>query len=430
MNMSVQPFKKGPDYIDPMWMSAASGKECRSLDFHMMGDENILRSFQSVGRNSDISIIEGNQGLFDGMDIDGYDCTAGLAQLLDSPVVLVINTLGMNRSVAPLLQGYNGFDKEIKIAGVILNMVSNPRHEKKLVDAIDKFVGMEILGVVPKAPQEVKVNERHLGLIPLKEDPELFIKKVIAIGELIKKSVNIDRLVEISKEASELPILEPCPTASGSSDIKIGIAMDRAFTFYYPENLEALVAAGAELIPFSPIDDTSLPNVDGLYIGGGFPEVFIEKLDNNVQIRSEIKSAIENGMPTYAECGGLVYLTNSLAWKNRFGKMVGVLDCGVEIAEKPVGLGYMNLESTGNCKWFSPNEPVKCHEFHHSRIVDLKQDYPFAWKITRGTGITGTRDGFIYKNLMASFAHLHSCGAPSWAENFTDLIRTTKLSSK
>jgi len=418
-----QPFKKGPDYIDPMWMSAAAGRDCRNLDFHMMGDENILRSFQSAATGADIAIIEGNLGLFDGMDLEGHDSTAGLAHLLDSPLVLVVDTWGMNRGVAALLLGYREFDVELNIGGVILNRVSSPRHERKLVAAIERYVGLEIVGIVPKAPEKIHVIERHLGLIPVKEDPAL-LEKVGAIGELVEASVDLDRIRQIAATAGGLPAVEPCPVAvSDTRDIRIGVAMDRAFTFYYPENIEALENAGAELVPFSPLADPELPKVNGLYIGGGFPEIFIGELEANENLRARIREEIEHGLPVYAECGGMMYLARSIRWNQVSGRMVGALACDVEMTKKPMGLGYMTLEATGECEWFRPKEPVRCHEFHHSRVVGLDGSSRFAYRALRGAGMSGGMDGVVYKNTMASYAHLHACGAPTWGRDFCDFIR-------
>jgi cobyrinic acid a,c-diamide synthase len=422
--LSVQPFKKGPDYIDPMWLTSAAGVECRNLDFHMMGDENILRAFQTASKGADIAIIEGNMGLHDGMDIEGSDSTAGLAHFLRAPVILVIDATGMNRSVAAVLLGYRQLDPELDIAGVILNRVSGPRHESKIRSSIERHVGLDVLGVIPKAPDDVGLIERHLGLIPVKEDPSL-ASKIAVIGEMVEKCLDLDVIYSIAKTAGDLPNVKPCPTAKGDSDIKIGVAMDRAFTFYYQENLEALESAGAELIPFSPLEDSRLPDVNGLYIGGGFPEMFLSELESNKQLRNQIKDEIENGLPVYAECGGLMYLAKSISWDGKSGNMVNAFDFSVEMTKKPVALGYATLEASGKSEWFNPKGKVYCHEFHHSHTVGVEDDTGFAWNVIRGTGVQNKMDGAIYKNVLASYAHLHSCGASTWAIDFADFIRKT-----
>lgn len=420
--LSVQPFKKGPDYIDPMWLTSAARRDCRNLDFHMMGDENILRSFGSASAGMDVSIIEGNLGLFDGLDLEGFDSTAGLAKLLETPVILVVDSSRMNRGVAPLLFGYTRFDPELQIAGVVLNKVASARHEKKLRQAIDRYVGVEVLGVIPKSPDDVEVTERHLGLIPIKEDPAL-AEKLGVIGETVENNLDLDRILEIASGAGPLPDVEPCNRGGARPDIRIGVAMDRAFTFYYPENLEALEAEGAKLVPFSPLSDKDLPEVNGLYIGGGFPEVFMKELEANESMRQRIREEIEKGLPVYAECGGMMYLTRSIVWEDKKSRMVGALPCDVRMTKKPMGLGYVTLEATGACKWLKPRGPVNCHEFHHSHIENLEKGARFAWKVTRGVGIRDGYDGIVHKNILASYAHLHYCGAATWAKDFTALIR-------
>lgn len=419
----TQPFKKGPDFIDPMWLSASAGRECRNLDFHMMGMENILRSFQTASKGAHLALAEGNQGLFDGLDLDGSDSTAGLATLLHAPVILVVDASRMNRGVAPLLLGYTRFDPELKIAGVILNKVGSPRHESKLLAAIEKYVGAQVIGVIPKMPDEVEMMERHLGLVPVKEDPAL-PGKIGVIGAVMEKHVNLDMLLEIAATAPALEPVKPCETLpERAPDVKIGVAMDRAFTFYYPENLAALEANGARIVPFSPLSDPALPEVDALYIGGGFPEIFMEQLAANVAMLADVKSKIEAGMPVYGECGGLMYLCRSILWKGKKSAMAGVIPADVEMTRKPVGLGYMTMEPTGACQWFRPEGLVKCHEFHHSRLINIDGDMTYAYKVIRGHGVTGQRDGVVHKNVLASYSHLHHCATPTWARDFVEFAR-------
>jgi cobyrinic acid a,c-diamide synthase len=420
--LAVQPFKKGPDYIDPMWLSSAAGRDCRNLDFFMMGDETILRSYTTFTQGADMAVVEGNLGLFDGLDANGADSSAGLAHLLRIPTLLVVDAWGMNRSVAALVRGFLDFDPDLPIRGIILNQVASARHEAKLVDAIGRHGGAEILGVIPKSPEEMKVLERHMGLIPVRENPALF-SKVDVIAKVIADHVNLDRIAEIAKSALPLPSLPPCPRDAREPDVAIGIARDRAFTFYYPENLEALRAAGARLVPFSPLADKSLPKVNGLYIGGGFPEVFLPELSANKTLRGQIRAELEAGLPAMAECGGMMYLSRSIAFNGAEGEMVGFLPCSVTMEKRPMGLGYMLLEPTGVCPWFDTGGTVKCHEFHHSRLTGLDQDTAFAWRVGRGTGIDGKHDGIVRNNTLASYAHIHACGAPAWAENFVSHVR-------
>ena len=377
--VKIQPFKKGPDYIDPMWLTKASGRKCRNLDFHMMGDENILRSFETASDGADIALIEGNQGLFDGMDLEGADSTAGLAHLLTSPVVFVMDTSRMNRGVAPILLGYSNFDPDLKISGVILNNVASPRHEAKLVKAIERYVGLKIIGAIPKAPDKMGVTERHLGLVPVLENPKL-PEKINDIADIIEQNVDIDTIHEIAGAAPSLPKVKPCERKIGAGDVRIGVAQDRAFTFYYPENIEALEAAGAEIVPFSPLTTKTLPEVSALYLGGGFPEVFMKELSGNEPLRRQIKAEIEKGLPVYAECGGLMYLARSISWEEQKYEMTGALPLDIVMTKRPMGMGYMTLSPTGACDWLSTKGTVNCHEFHHSKAINIGADIKYAWQ--------------------------------------------------
>jgi len=415
----VQAFKKGPDYIDPMWHTAATGRNCRNLDLFMMGEDNILRSFQKAAYDADISIIEGNMGLYDGMEVDGIGSTADMARLLKSPVVLIIDTSNMTRSIAPLILGFQNFETDVNIAGVILNKVSGPRHESKLRATIERYCDIEVVGSIPRFP-EIEILQRHLGLRPAKED-EKATSIIGSISRLIKDHVDLDKIVQIAEKSPILPEVEQVEPVQNQKTVKIGIAQDRAFTFYYPENLEALEAAGAELIPFSPIYDTSLPEVSGLYIGGGFPEVFMEELEANNAIREEIRLATEKGIPVYAECGGLMYLARAITWDGATREMVGAIPGDILMHKKPKGHGYIKLEATGK-SWFDVDHEIRGHEFHYSEVVNL-DCVDYSYKINRGKGVDGRNDGIVYRNILASYAHLHIFGAPEWAEKFVDFVK-------
>lgn len=307
---AVQPFKKGPDFIDPMWLSAAAGRRCRNLDFFMMGGERIAASFPGRAAGADLALVEANHGLHDGLDPAGADSGAALSRLLGLPVVLVVNAQRLGRGVAPLVQGQIAFDPAVNVAGVVLNRVRGTRHEGKLRDAVERYCRVEVLGVLPDLP-ELAIAERHLGLTPLEEAPDL-APIVERIGAAVARHLDLDRIEALARDAPPLASTDGGPqrrdpaAGSGASRVRIGIAMDRAFTFYYPENLEALTAAGADLIPFSPLEDPRLPLVDGLYIGGGFPEVFMDRLEANQTLRKDVRRAIVAGVPTWAECGGLI----------------------------------------------------------------------------------------------------------------------------
>ena len=439
--LEVQPFKKGPDFIDPMWLTAASGRDCRNLDQFMMGDEEILRSASRNGAGAGIAVIEGNMGLFDSIDVEGRGSTSDLARQLEAPVILVVNTRNMTRSIAPLIQGFTGFEPDIRIAGVILNKVSGPRHEDKLRKVLERYTDIEVVGALRRRP-EIEIIQRHLGLQPARE--ALGSAEVVAqIEKIIAAGVDLDRVRAIAAsapplaggEAAPLPLAgkeTTTPPLAGRQtagsphpepSIRLGVAQDRAFTFYYPENLEALRLARAELVPFSPMADEKLPQVDGLYIGGGFPEVFMKELEENSALRAGIRSAVEAGMPVYAECGGLMYLSGKMSWQGKAREMVGALPCDIVMHEKPRGHGYMELEAEGAGGWFEPGLKIRGHEFHYSEVVGLDAEKTgFAYRILRGTGVDKNHDGILYRNVLASYTHLHSLGSPGWAEGFVEFV--------
>lgn len=434
LGRNVQAFKKGPDYIDPMWLSAASGRSCRNLDHYLMGEENLLSVFSRGAEGADLSLIEGNAGLFDSIDVDGKGSTATLARFLDAPVVLVVDCHGMNRGIAPLLMGYRQFDPGLPIAGVILNRVGGPRHEAKLRAALKKYTDVEVLGAIPSVPQVI-IPERHLGLLPAKEESGAS-SIIAAIAEVVSKHVDLDRVFAIA--GSSPPLSSSCcppdrssasPGRPSSSKVRIGIASDQAFTFYYPENLEALQNAGAELVPFSPIADPHLPSVSGLFIGGGFPEVFMDRLEANHSLRVEIRAAIEAGLPVYAECGGLMYLAREIRWEGTVRQMVGAIPCDIRMTARPQGHGYMLIEETGRSPWLLGGAVskgrIKAHEFHHSEVVNLS-GAEFAYKVVRGHGVDGRHDGIVYRNVLASYAHIHGVGTPMWAERFVEFVRQSQ----
>lgn len=424
----VQPFKKGPDFIDPMWLAAAAGRDCRNLDLFMMGEDRIRESFQAASAGADVSIIEGNMGLYDGMAVDGTGSTSDMARLLKAPVILIIDTSKMTRSVAPLINGFAGFEPDINIAGVILNKVSGPRHEEKLKAAISRYCDMEVLGAIRRLPR-IGIIQRHLGLRPAREDPEA-PPLIESITGIVAEAVDLDRVMDIAGAAGPLdPAAAAAVPEPGPSVVRLGIARDRAFTFYYPENIEALQAAGAELVPFSPLSDATLPAVDGLYLGGGFPEVFMEELEANRPLREEIRAAAAAGLPVYAECGGLMYLARQLSWDGVTREMVGAIPCDVEMHDKPRGHGYIRLEATGAGGWLKEGAQINAHEFHYSEIVNLGS-VDFAYRLLRGKGVDGRHDGIVHKNILASYAHLHSYGAPGWAAAVVSFVARARAGHK
>jgi len=428
--ISVQPFKKGPDYIDPMWLSQAAGRACRNLDLYLMERDDIAATFSRHA--TEINLVEGNKGLYDGLALDGSNSNAALAKLLDLPVFLVIDASGMTRGIAPLILGYQAFDRDINIAGVILNNLGGSRHEAKLREVIEHYTDVPVIGAVYH-DERLGIIERHLGLMPSNES-HVATAKIKQIGEAIAEQVDLDKLLALSKKAP-LPIPHKAEISALpiGEKVRIGIARDRAFGFYYADDLDALEAAGAELVPFDALRDSRLPQVDALYIGGGFPETCATELEANSALRAQIKQAIEGGIPAYAECGGLMYLSRSIEYQGRTYKMAGVIPGDVKMHAKPVGRGYVHLREDEAHPWPRPSAPakqIKAHEFHYSSLENLPPDTRFAYHVERGYGINGKSDGLVLHNLLASYTHLRTIGSCYWATRFVAFIRRQKMQSQ
>lgn len=419
--MSVQPFKKGPDFIDPMWLSAASGRQCRNLDFFMMGEKRMGEVFARHAAGVGCSLVECNHGLHDGLDLEGSDSSAALAQLLDAPVLLVVNAARVTRGIAPLLRGQIEFDRSVRIAGVVLNRVNSSRHEKKIRAALERYCDVPVLGVLPYR-REMEIAERHLGLTPLCEDSAL-ASRLEELGREVGRHLDLDEILAAAGRAPALEAAAEGVKEETPPSVRVGVAADEAFNFYYPENLEALQREGAEIVTFSPLRDGALPSVDGLYLGGGFPEFFMEALESNASLRSEIRRAVAGGMPVWAECGGLMYLARSLRWKGATRHMVGALPCDVEMSERPAGHGYVILEETGKGPGSQAGRTLRGHEFHHSVVTGLDDGVEFAYRTLRGSGAKKGFDGMRVGNCVATYTHLHADGAPFWAADFVALMK-------
>ena len=478
----VRPFKKGPDYIDPLWLSQAAGRPCLNLDFNTMDPGEIQSTFARGMAGADLGLIEGNVGLFDATDLHGSNINAELAKLLRAPVVLLVDVQGMSRGLAPLLLGYLAFDPELTIAGLILNKVGGSRHETNLRRVVEHYTDLPLLGAIHRESRP-RIEERHLGLMPSTESREAE-EQIEDIRRLIASQVDLARLLALAtaspplasfpihgRDAPEIPAqadhhapsaalaqadrLDP-PQAQAAADlhtlplaaemttvptavrddlvgsgaktkqIRIGIARDEAFGFYYPDDLEALEAAGAVLIPFSPVHDPGLPQVEGLFIGGGFPEYRMHALAANSGMRAAVKAFIESGGPVYAECGGLMYLCRGLRWGEDYVPLCGVLDADVAMHERPQGRGYIRLRELATFPW--PKGPgqveeIRAHEFHHSAIIAPDPGWVFGYEVLRGSGVDGHHDGILYKNLVASYAHLRHVGGVDWPARFVAQVR-------
>ena len=420
----VTSFKKGPDYIDPMWHRRAGSRECRNLDAWMMGRDACRRSFASPALDSGgIVLVEGNHGLHDGLAIDGSDSSAGMAELLGLPVLLVVDSRRMNRGVAAQVLGMQAMPPKVRIAGVILNHVASSRQESKQRHAIESYCGVPVLGAIP-ADEGLRMPERHLGLVTVDEAPDAegFIG---AAAEMVARRCDTDAIRRLFDEAPPLELPDPADRTPAAipSGVRIGVFRDAAFCFYYPENIEALRAHGAEPVFIDTFSARSLPDVDGLYLGGGFPESFFPELSSRTDLHASLRERIESGMPVWAECGGLIYLSRSAERDGKRWPMAGVLPVDIEYRQRPVGCGYVALESREGSPWFPGGEKIRAHEFHYSGPASGQATPDVQFAVEKGFGFDGKSDGIVYRNLFASYAHLHAVSTPAWAERFVALAR-------
>jgi cobyrinic acid a,c-diamide synthase len=433
--IALQTYKKGPDYIDPLWLARAAGRPCYNLDFYIQTHAEILATFRSHLPENGIGLIEGNKGLFDGIDVQGSDSNAALASMLGAPVVLVIDTGGMTRGIAPLIRGYLDFDPDVNIGGVILNKVGGARHESKLRAALEYYTDAGVLGAIGR-DRTLEIPERHLGLIPANEatGPAAAASVIARLAAAVSAGVDLERVIDLAGSAS-VPQHGPDRLGSGqrrapepAADVRIAIARDAAFGFYYPDDLEAFEQAGAELIPFDTLNDPHLPEADGLFIGGGFPETHLAALSANQSLLTDIKQALDSGKPAYAECGGLMYLARRIEWRGECANMVGFVPADIRVGKRPQGRGYMLVEETGKSPWPAPSTPVvraeiPVHEFHYARLQNLEGEQAFSHRVLRGTGIDGSHDGLIINNVVSGFAHHRNTATNPWVERFVAFVR-------
>ena len=444
----VQPFKKGPDYIDPMWLARAAGRECFNLDAYLMDDDALVRCFGGALRDAQLAIVEGNKGLYDGLALDGSNSNAALAMRLALPVLLVLDARGMTRGIAPLILGYQAFEPGVRIGGVILNRLGGSRHEAKLRAVIEHYTDVPVLGAVAD-DERLALLERHLGLVACAEVDNVrsYVERV---GGIVGAQVDLDRVRSLAASAGEIPAAAGAGMARGAgvapqrehaiatrvpggAPLRIAIARDRAFGFYYPDDLAALEAAGARLLPLDTLHDAALPDaIDGLFIGGGFPETCLDALEANGALRAAIRDALGAGLPAYAECGGLMYLARSITWRGRCAQMVGAIAGDALMHDRPQGRGYVHLRETADMPWpaaidrergSAPGAVLRCHEFHHSSLENLDPGLRFAYRVERGHGIDGSSDGIVSGNLLASYAHLRSAAGTHWAQRFAAFVR-------
>ncbi len=428
--LRVQTFKKGPDYIDPLWLQRATDRPCFNLDFNTQSAEEIMDLFARKLAGSDMGLVEGNKGLYDGVALDGRDSNAALAIKLQAPVILVIDVMGITRGIAPLLVGYRAFEPDVDIAGVIFNKVVSARQEDKLRAAVERYTDMSVVGSVQRN-KNLLAPERHLGLVPPSESDHVS-QRINELAKMMEASVDIDRLLEISQLAPSPPTPRSAPFITSTLDkLRIGIARDSAFGFYYGDDLEALENAGAQLVFFNTLVDAKLPAIDALFLGGGFPETHLKALQDNKSLRADIKVAAQNGLPIYAECGGLMYLSKQISWRDEVAQMIGFIPGSVLMHDAPQGRGLVRLQETGRGAWpkqSGDDQPatIMAHEFHYASLEGLPDDTVFAHKVLRGHGIDGAHDGIVMGNVQAGFCHHRTTAQNDWAVRFVDFVRQCK----
>lgn len=412
----VRAAKKGPDFIDAAWLAVATGADCVNLDTFMMSREGIGSGWWSL-RGADVVVVEGNRGLYDGVDTLGTHSTAELAKLLGAPVLLVVDVTKTTRTVAAQVLGCKALDPDVTIGGVILNRVGTARQESLIREAVEEITGIPVMGALPRLAGDDPLPGRHLGLTTVLEHPDADMA-ITRAAAAVEGHVDLDRVVELGRAARagvELPMLrldiEP-------RSCRVGYFADSAFSFYYPENIACLVRHGAELVAVDPGADKLAADIDGLYIGGGFPEVHAERLAESIALAAHLRARVDGGMPIYAECGGLMYLARELIVDGSSYPMAGVLDLVVEQTGRPQGHGYEVAKVDRDNPFFPTGSSLVGHEFHYSKVVDGADANETVLALERGRGVGGGRDGISKNRVWASYLHLHALAAPRWAEGF------------
>ncbi|WP_126381526.1 cobyrinate a,c-diamide synthase [Desulfovibrio ferrophilus] len=424
---TVSPFKKGPDYIDAVWLGLAARRPSSNLDPYFMQPETIRSLFAHRAHLADVAVIEGNRGLYDGMDVDGSCSTAELARILDAPVLLSMDCTKMTRTAAAVLSGIAGFEDGVNLGGVILNRTASERHRSILTSSIEQYTDVPVLGALPKISPD-PIPERHMGLISNREyDGQEEILSNLA--RLMRDNCDLERIWELACSAGPLTGVAPLwPEASKPAEVTIGYVRDAALWFYYEENLEALSRAGAKLVELSLLDDSPWPEIHGLYLGGGFPETLAEDLASRCEMGQRVRSLSEAGLPIYAECGGFMFLTESVTWGDKTWPMAGVIPVRTDLCKRPHGLGYVRAEVLQDNPYHPKGSVLVGHEFHYSQCLsDATADaLPMALRMERGTGMIGGFDGYMVRNTFACYTHIHALGTPWWAENFVKTAEAWK----
>lgn len=420
----VRAFKKGPDYIDAAWLSWASGAPARNLDTFLMGRKETTQQFFANALSNGLNLIEGNRGLFDGGDARGTHSTAELAKLIEAPVLLVVNATKITHTAAALVLGCMNLDPDIQFAGVILNHVSGLRHESVLRESIESTCGIPVLGVLPNVKESSLLPSRHLGLVTPQEHANVEQLRAKLLST-VRDRLDVERILEAARTAPPMPRwVETRKTNNGGRGLKIGFLKDSAFTFYYPENIEALERSGAQLQAISALAASTLPeDLDALYIGGGFPETHALALSTNTSLLASIRKQAVKGLPIYAECGGLMLLSQAIRWKDKIFPMAGALPFEVEVRDRPQGHGYVELTVDCANPYYPVGTKIRGHEFHYSRIIPAHGSLVTACAVRRGTGSFKGRDAVLQQNIWASYTHVHAEATPEWALGFLRAAR-------
>ena len=423
--LRVQPFKAGPDYIDPTYHTRAAGVPCRNLDTWLVPGPGVVELFARAMRGMDIAVAEGVMGLFDGRSsLSEEGSSAELAKLLGLPVVLVVDASAVARSIAATVLGFQSFDPQLQLAGVVLNGTGSERHASLCREAIEATTGIPVLGALPRR-DDLKLPERHLGLIPTVEEAtgEAVFQR---ITDMVEAAIDVERLLGLARMAAVSPegagLFPPEPVPPRAC---IAVAMDRAFSFYYRDGLDLLEAWGAELAPFSPLEDTELPpEATGVYIGGGFPELYARELAANQGMARSLRQAAQRGVPIYAECGGLMYLGQSLVdFDGAAHPMVGLVPACSHLTDTRLTLGYRTLRALSDGPLLRRGQEVRGHEFHLSR---LEREAPAAEAAYDVADQPGQREGFQRGSVLASYVHLHFASDGRLAPRFVEACRRAR----
>ncbi|ADH86364.1 cobyrinate a,c-diamide synthase [Desulfurivibrio alkaliphilus] len=415
-------FKKGPDYIDAGWLALAAGRPCYNLDPYLMPASVIQASFDVHRAGAELAVLEGNRGLFDGVDVEGSCSSAELARLLKVPVLLVVDCTKTTRTVAAQVLGCRHFDPGLEFAGVVLNRVGGPRHESIVRQAVERYAGLPVLGAIPRSRRDF-FPQRHLGVTPAVEHGEAG-RAVAEMADQAEQKLDLDRIIALMGKQPQGGMPEtsaggvpPEPPLAANSPVKIGYLLDAAFQFYYPDNLEALRAAGAELVPINALEAEALPaDLDALYIGGGFPETSAARLAANRSFRESVRRAAAAGLPIYAECGGLIYLGEAMVLDGREYPLAGVFPVRFGLSRKPQAHGYTVLRVERENPFYAPGTELRGHEFRYSTVEQAAiEPAALALTMARGVGFRDGHDGLTTGNVLALYTHIHALGTPEWA---------------